>query len=455
MTVDTTILSKPYFGGFSPEPIASQREAFDLLETWDYENDGVVEILLSGSVGSSKSIFVAWYIIWHCLTNRGARVAICRRALPSLRTTLYNELLELLVDDPQLKEGRDWKANATTLGIKFPKWGSEIISVSWADRKTEKVRSLKLSGVAIEEMSENDEKDKEIIISNLFPRLGRVVNVPKSFAIGMTNPADPEHWMYEYYIEGCEKFHNRHVIYSLTKDNPFLPKTYYATQKARYTKLEALRYLEGQWISIKGENLYSSYDMAYNYRKYKYVLDQRAPIVLTWDFNIAANKPMSCAVLQFVNREFHIYAESVIHSARTLNILEDLLDRGIITDSHHYIICGDSSGRNRDTRSLKDDYSLIKSFLEQHEISFEIRVPRANPPIRKRHNKMNLACEHKKFFIYEDAPMAHKGMRLTKLKDGANYIEDDSVPWQHITTALGYSVVTLGKEEKESKTYLL
>jgi len=267
--------SQPFFGGFSPSAIPSQEEAFLLLEDWDYKNDGVIEILLSGSVGSSKSIFIAWYIIWHCATNRGARVAICRRALPSLRATLYNEVIELLEGDPQFTESQDWKRNSTTLGIKFPKWGSEIISVSWADRKIEKVRSLKLSGVAIEEMTENDDRDKETIITNLFPRLGRIIGIDKSFAIGATNPADPEHWMYEYFIEGCKKFKNRHVIYSLTKDNPFLPKTYYATQKARYTKLEALRYLEGQWISIKGENLYHTYDPAYNYRKYKYTINQR------------------------------------------------------------------------------------------------------------------------------------------------------------------------------------
>jgi len=155
---------------------------------------------------------------------------------------------------------------------------------------------------------------------------------------------------------------------------------------------------------------------------------------------------MSCAVLQHIDGVFHVFNESVIHSARTQNILEDLLERKLITQHHHYIICGDSSGRHRDTRSLRDDYAIIRDFLERHEISFEIMVPKANPPIRKRHNRVNLM---------EQAPMAHKGMRLTKLRDGANYIEDDSFEHQHITTALGYSLVTLTKEQRPTRTTLL
>lgn len=168
---------------------------------------------------------------------------------------------------------------------------------------------------------------------------------------------------------------------------------------------------------------------------------------------------MSAALAQYIDGAFHIFNESVIHSARTENTLEDLDDRGLLSDEFSYIVCGDAAGRHRDTRSKQDDYSVIRSYLERKNLNFEVRVPKANPPIRKRHGVVNRLCCNAdnihRLYIYEDAPTAHKGMRLTKLKDGANYIEDDSFAWQHITTSIGYMCVTLTKEIKRSTSRLL
>jgi len=36
-----------------------------------------------------------------------------------------------------------------------------------------------------------------------------------------------------------------------------------------------------------------------------------------------------------------------------------------------------------------------------------------------------------------------EGFSLTKLKDGAQYIEDDSKRYQHITTAAGYGICSV------------
>jgi hypothetical protein len=44
-----------------------------------------------------------------------------------------------------------------------------------------------------------------------------------------------------------------------------------------------------------------------------------------------------------------------------------------------------------------------------------------------------------RFYIYKDAFDATKGFRLTKYKQGARLVEDDSTPKeQHVTTAIGY-----------------
>jgi hypothetical protein len=72
-------------------------------------------------------------------------------------------------------------------------------------------------------------------------------------------------------------------------------------------------------------------------------------------------------------------------------------------------------------------------------------VPRSNPPIRERHNIVNAYCTNSinqhRLFIYEKCKILNEGMKLTALKKGAEYIEDDSKEYQHVTTALGYRVV--------------
>ena len=99
--------------------------------------------------------------------------------------------------------------------------------------------------------------------------------------------------------------------------------------------------------------------------------------------------------------------------------------------------------------------SSFKMFIRQHRpIKYEIKVPRSNPPIRTRHNKVNAqicnANGLRRLFVYRDAPTVDEGLRMTKLKPGAQYIEDDSNHFQYITTALGYKICGILSEAEES-----
>ena len=82
---------------FNPYVIPMQGQVVDLVRgQWDYTK-GTPEILLSGSYGSSKSILLAHLVVNHCLEWRYARVCICRRALPDLKKTIFQEILERAV----------------------------------------------------------------------------------------------------------------------------------------------------------------------------------------------------------------------------------------------------------------------------------------------------------------------------------------------------------------------
>lgn len=447
--------STPSFKDFNPDIIPYQRKVIRLVKKdFDYKL-GTLEILLSGSVGSAKSILAAHLVVFHCLQYPRARVLLGRKALPDLKDTIFQKVLEHL--EGTLVEKRDYWVNNMRASIKF-KNGSEIISRSWTDRKYKKFRSLELSGAVIEELTENDEKDKAAY-DEIKMRVGRLPHVPENFIIAPTNPDSPAHWAYQYFM--LTKKPTRYVFYSVTTDNPFLPPSYVAQLKEDLDPKLALRMIYGQWVELTTEVIYYEYDSHQNHIDSAYVPDPSQPIWISFDFNIGIGKPLSCCFMQFVNDTCHIYAEVVIEGMRTVEACEEAALRGLLDHPNKIYVAGDATGKRRDTRSKRSDWDIIKHFMANHKtaegnkLSFELRVPISNPRIRDRHNKVNSYCNNannkRRLFVYKTAPTAHKGMRLTKLKEGSLMQEDDSVDYQHITTAIGYAICQYDKNKTTKK----
>lgn len=440
------MLSEPYFSQFVP--FGYQKNVLDLLYNHDYSKY-TPEILLSGSVGSSKSILCAHAAISHCLRWPRARIAISRQALPDLRKTIYNEIIEHL--ENSLIEGIHYVASSSTCHIKF-KNKSEIIAVTFGDKRYSKVKSLKLSGVIIEEGTDfDDEFYREgggfVLLKG---RLRRIPNVKENFLIVATNPDEPDHALYKYFIQGANEFASRYVFYSITSDNPHLDPVYIKQLQQDYSQLEADRYIRGLWISLFGKGVYSAYSTNNFIENEDYHINKLLPVRLSFDFNIALNKPMSAVFFQYnpSNDHFYFFNESVIEGANTEDILEDIWARGIVDRTvNKLIIHGDATGRARSTQSLQGNYDIIYEFFNNRRVNVEIEVPPSNPPIITRHRKVNAYCKNDlgqvRLFVYPKAKTMDEGMRLTKLKKGSAYIEDDSKPYQHITTAAGYGICSV------------
>lgn len=408
----------------------------DIRKNFDYKEHSFHEVLLSGSVGSAKSILMAHIAVTHCLFYPGARFCLARRSMPDLKRTIFQDVVDHLSDLPD----DVYEINETKASIKFQN-GSEIISTSWADRKAKKARSLKLSGIAFEEVTENDDKDKKAY-DELRLRVNRLPKIPEQIIIAATNPDAPSHWAYKHWIASPEK--NRHVYYSVTTDNPFLPKTYIEQLKNDLDPKMAERMLYGKWIEIESEVIYYAYSRERNFIDKDYEVNPHFPVYFTYDFNIGIGKPMSCAFFQIVHGCFHFFDEVVIDGARTLDTLEEAKSRGLFSLSREYVCNGDAAGKHRDTRSNNSDYDIIDSFVRSCGVSYRREIPSANPPVRDRHNIVNAYCfnSHKqvRLFVYRKCKTLDEGMRLTKLLSGSQYIEDDSKSYQHITTALGYAI---------------
>lgn len=441
--------STPSFNEFNPYVIPFQHKViYDINNRINFTL-GTHEILFSGSVGSSKSILAAHLIIQHCFKFNKARVMIGRRSLPDLKSTLFQKIVEHLEGIPEFIENRDYWVVYNTASIYF-KNGSEIIGKSWADKKYYKFRSLELSMAVIEEAVENTGDDYKAI-QEIRQRVGRLPHIKENTIIYCTNPAGPSHELYKYFF--VDKSHTRHIYFSLTEQNPFLPRTYIEQLKRDLPPKEAERMLEGKWIEVDKERLYYAYVQENNFKKTNYQINNNLPISITFDFNIGLGKPMSSSLSQYdiAKDTFHFFDEAVIHGSRTEDQLEEYAARGYFELPVSWEVHGDATGGARTTNSILSNYEIIEKFLANYKsksgrkLNYQMLVPKSNPPIRERHNIVNAYCmnslKQNRLFIYEKCKVLNEGMNLTSLKKGADYLEDDSKEYQHVTTALGYRVV--------------
>lgn len=431
--------STPTLSTFDPKVIPYQYQVIrDIRKNFDYSL-GVHEILLSGSVGSAKSILMAHLAVTHCLLNKGANVMLGRKSLPDLKDTILVKVLDHMYGD--LIEGRDYTFTQNGK-IKFLKTGSEIFCRSWADKRYSKLRSYELSAAFVEELTENDAQEFNGFYKELFARVGRLPHIKEQFICCATNPDAPSHPAYDYFIDTQEP--TRHVYYSVTTDNPFLPPSYIEQLKKTYTALEARRMIGGEWIELNSDVIYYAFDQELSLIE-DYKINPLYPVIISYDFNIGIGKPMSVSFSQYIDKVFYFFDEVVVHGTRTLDTLDEADARGLLDKRLKYIIRGDATGSKRTTNYNKSDYDVIVRYLDTIGLNFELDVPRSNPPVRKRHLIVNGALKNAKGetrvkILKSKCPNTWKGLRLTKLKKGSSYIEDDSDEWQHITTALGYNI---------------
>jgi len=433
-------MSTPLFQEFDPYLIKWQAEATEYYENFDYKK-GILELFFSGSIGSAKTIEDIHLIVRHCLENPGARYLMVRRALKDLKRTSWNVLLKHMADIPHVIKSY----NISDLKITFVN-GSEIIGDSYDKKDYEKFRSLELSGADFEEANECPKEAYEAIKM----RVGRLPNIKENIITARCNPDEPSHWLYKYFIQDTEH-KNKKVFYSLTEQNPFLPEWYIENLRNDLDPLMARRMLKGEWLSIRGKSPYYAYDSDKQFLKNtQYVINEKLPIDIMHDFNIGEGKPMSSAIGQFDKGRFHIAKNFIVEGFNTEEIVDEMLDSGTFDKIRIVRIFGDRNGKNRDTRGNKTDYDIIQKKLQTYikpdktKLSVQMHVPNANPPIRARQNIVNAWCLNDngdvRLYIYKDAETVDEGLRLTKLKKGSNYQEDDSDPFQHVTTALGYYI---------------
>lgn len=445
----------PSFEDFKPVIPYQRTVLTDIRRRFDYSK-GKHELLLSGSVGSAKSIIMAHIGLTHVLMNQGAQLLLGRKSMPALKRTIFQMILDHIGE--RMVEGKDYKINRTQAEIEFSN-RSKIHSFSWSDKAYKKVRSVPLSAAIIEELTENNDEDKQAY-DEISMRVGRVLDVEEKFIISATNPDAPSHWVHNYFIDNPSP--RKHVYYSVTSENPFLPDGYIDSLLETLDEKTAQRMVYGKWVEIDQERVYHSYSSANKRMDQDYEVIPSLPIYISFDFNIAKGKPMSACAHQVQNNQIHFFNEFVVHGADTEDLMEEIAGSDILENNCPIVIHGDATGKSRDTRSKKSDYTIIEKYLANYRrkdgrrVQFEIDVPTINPPVRSRHNMVNGLMRNAngkhRLFVYKRCKVLDEGFRLVQLKAGGNYVEDDSKEYQHVTTAAGYSACRLFQAKQAIKT---
>ena len=229
--------SVPKLQEFDPYRVPYQIKVLALIRREYNYQLGPLEILLSGSVGSAKSLLLAHIIVTHALMFPGAGILVGRRVHRDMKNTIWAMILKHYPDFKPY-----WNRSDTT--IRLPN-GSIIYGVSWDKGDYDKFRSYELSLAVIEELTENETID---MIHEIKMRLGRAQGVSENLLICATNPDSPSHPAHEYFIDNASE--SRRVFYSTTEDNPFLPKWYIESLKKTLDPKMAERMLYGKWLEL-------------------------------------------------------------------------------------------------------------------------------------------------------------------------------------------------------------
>ena len=270
-------------------------------------------------------------------------------------------------------------------------------------------------------------------------------------ALLTTTPDDPSSWLYRFFIENYDPVLMEVINATSYSNKKNLPPGYIESLQATYSPALFDRMVLAKWRTLVGQTIYYAFSRSLHVSE-QAEFSPELPLRWSHDFNIGEGKPMSSILCQTrkgpgvdgrIREELHVFDEIVIETADTNDAAREFKSRDWPKKARAGIIVyGDAQGRARDTRSKTTDYLILarEGFPKQD-------VPPGNPPVRERHNLVNslllAANKDVRIKIHPRCKKLIKGLEVTKLKKGANYIEDDSIPEQHVTTALGYVICRL------------
>jgi len=153
--------------------------------------------------------------------------------------------------------------------------------------------------------------------------------------------------------------------------------------------------------------------------------------------------PLSSAIAVREGNQIFLLDEIVLESAVSKQSAIEFVDKFRNHQNKHVLIYGDPSGRNGEKHAHESDYEEIEKVLRNNKWTYERRVDTSHPSIKDRQNavraKICNALGNRTLFVNPaTAKWCDKGLSTVQLQKGSSFQEDQTNPYQHITTAIGY-----------------
>ena len=362
-------------------------------------------IINQGGSRSSKTYSLCQLLIVYALQNKNKTISIVRKSFPSLRATVYRDLIEVL-RELNLYEERNH--NKTEHIYQFPN-GSQIEFFSLDD--SQKIRGRKRDILLINEANELGYEE--------FMQLN-MRTTEKVFAD--FNPSDTEHWLYDL-IERSDAI----KIHSTYKDNPFL-------EKAIITEIEELIKVDQDYYNIYALGIPSkSNHTVYNHQQFYLDKPEKTATVLGLDFGFV--DPTALIRCDFVDNQ--IYAKELIYESylttpEIINMLNKVFNEENLP-KNTIIVCDYARPEIMEelTRNGFNCVNAIKNIKEGID-----------------------AVKSKQLYIHDDSSNIKKELKNYKWKTRGEVMLDEAVDkFNHALDALRYASLWFKKNNVDKGSW--
>lgn len=352
------------------------------MEVGDHDYDIDVS-LYQGGYGSGKTFSGSALGIMLAIKYPGITGLVGAQTLSLVRDTTMESYKEHF-ENMGLVYGRDWWEVKSENKIEL-KNGSKILFRHFEE--PDKLKSLNLGFVEIEEMSDIPQSTFDMLYSRLRQKKKKSWGSKFKYRLfGHTNPEEAKGWIYRYFVE--RKLPNYRMVIATTEENKEnLPKGFVEGMKELYTDEYYKRNVLGQfgdYVSGLATKGFRRLDNVRNDLK----INHDYPLHLACDFNV---DPMCWYIMQFYEGNVYILHEIVEEKTSTdycARLVAELLKN---YKSHRIVINGDAAGRQQKTTG--QDYQVLQTrLIEEGFTNLEFEVCRSNPKITYRYmcwnNKM-------------------------------------------------------------------
>lgn len=325
----------------------------------------------SGPVGSGKSAALCVEALRQCYTNPGRQGVLAAPTLSMLRDATLSSLFETLDEHDIPYELRKADGELTLTG---PDSTMLLRSLD----EPERLRGTNLAWFGVDELSYSREE--------AWMRLEARLRDPQALRLcgfGVWTPQGHD-WLYKRFLQKpvtgydcvrAQPFENRFILdrtpdYYERLENSYDPKFY---------RQEVL----GEYLNSRADRVYHCFNRAIHLVRQAY--DPHKKLLWALDFNVS---PMSSVVLQWAQQRLIAIDEIVLERATTEEACQEFENR-YQGHAAGVDIFGDANGRTMHTTGLSD-YSMLQNSLYRAGFrNITIRVPRGNPAVLNRVQKVN------------------------------------------------------------------